>query len=57
MSWQQLRIQVRSGQIEPLEQLLLDYGGLSISYLDAEDQPVFQSVPGSTPLWCLVDLV
>ncbi|MFT7471767.1 MAG: ribosomal protein L11 methyltransferase [Kiritimatiellia bacterium] len=57
MAWQQLRVQVRSDQIEPLEQLLLDYGGLSISYLDAEDQPVFQKEPGSTPLWDLVDLV
>lgn len=57
MSWQQLRVQVRSDQIEPIEQLLLDHGGLSISYLDAEDQPVFQKEPGSTPLWDLVDLV
>ncbi len=57
MAWQQLRVQVRSDQIEPLEQLLLDYGGLSISYLDAADQPVFQKVPGSTPLWDRVDLV
>jgi len=57
MAWQQLRVQVRSDQIEPLEQLLLDYGGLSISYLDAEDQPVFQKEPGSTPLWDLVELV
>lgn len=57
MAWQQLRVQVQSDQIEPLEQLLLDYGGLSISYLDAEDQPVFQKEPGSTPLWDLVDLV
>ena len=57
MAWQQLRLQVRSNQIDPLEQLLLDYGGLSISYLDAKDQPVFQKVPGSTPLWEFVDLV
>ena len=57
MAWQQLRVQVRSDQIEPLEQLLLNYGGLSISYLDAEDQPIFQKEPGSTPLWDLVDLV
>lgn len=57
MAWQQLRVQIRSDKIEPLEQLLLDYGGLSISYLDAEDQPVFQKEPGSTPLWDLVDLV
>tara|TARA_B110000858_G_C17801291_1_gene475448 strand:+ start:144 stop:1040 length:897 start_codon:yes stop_codon:yes gene_type:complete len=57
MTWQQLRVQVRSDKIEPLEKLLLDYGGLSISYLDAEDQPVFQKAPGSTPLWDRVDLV
>jgi len=57
MAWQQLRLQVRSNQIDPLEQLLLDYGGLSISYLDADDQPVFQKKPGSTQLWDLVDLV
>ena len=57
MAWQQLRVQVRSDQIEPLEQLLLDYGGLSISYLDAEDQPIFQKEPGSTPLWDFIDLV
>ena len=57
MAWQQLRVRVRSDQIEPLEQLILDYGGLSISYLDADDQPVFQKEPGSTQLWDLVDLV
>ena len=57
MAWQQLRVRVRSDQIEPLEQLVLDYGGLSISYLDADDQPVFQKEPGSTQLWDLVDLV
>lgn len=56
MAWQQLRVRVRSDQIEPLEQLLLDYGGLSISYLDAEDQPVFQKKPGSIQLWDLIDL-
>ncbi|MEX0965183.1 MAG: 50S ribosomal protein L11 methyltransferase [Pseudohongiellaceae bacterium] len=57
MPWQQLRVQVRSDQIEPVEKLLLDHGGLSVSYLDAEDQPVFQKEPGSTPLWDVVDLV
>jgi ribosomal protein L11 methyltransferase len=57
MSWQQLRVQVRSDQLELLEQMLLDHGGLSISYLDAEDQPVFQKEPGSIPLWDKIDLV
>lgn len=49
--WQQIKIQVRSAEAEPLEQLLLDNGAVSITYLDAEDQPVFQEEPGSTPLW------
>jgi len=49
--WQQLTIRVRSADAEPVEQTLLEYGAVSISYLDAEDQPVFQEEPGSTPLW------
>lgn len=49
--WQQLTIRVRSADAEPLEQTLLEHGAVSISYLDAEDQPVFQEEPGSTPLW------
>lgn len=49
--WQQLTIQVRSADAEPLEEELLEAGAASISYLDAEDQPVFQEEPGSTPLW------
>lgn len=49
--WQQLTIQVRSADVEPLEQELLEAGAVSITYLDAEDQPVFQEEPGSTPLW------
>jgi ribosomal protein L11 methyltransferase len=51
MPWQQLKIQVQSTQIEPLEQHLLEQGALSVSYLDAEDQAIFQIEPGSTPLW------
>ncbi len=57
MSWQQLRVRVRSDQLGSLEQLLLHHGGLSISYLDAEDQPVFQEEPDSTPLWNHIDIV
>ena len=57
MAWQQLKLQIMSDQIDPLEKLLLDYGGLSISYLDAKDQAIFQKAPGSTPLWDIVDLV
>ena len=59
--WQQLKIQLKSEDASAIERTVLDSGALSISYLDAEDQPVFQKEPGSTPLWdnafllCLFD--
>ena len=59
--WQQLKIQLKSEDVLKLEQALLESGALSISYLDAKDQPVFQKEPDSTPLWdntfllCLFD--
>lgn len=61
MFWQQLKIQLRSDLIDPLERHLLANGAISISYLDAENQAIFQLEPGSTPLWdnsyllCLFD--
>ena len=59
--WQQLKIQLKSEDASELEQTLFKSGAISISYLDAEDQPVFQKEPNSTPLWdnafllCLFD--
>ena len=49
--WQQLKIQLHSEDTSYFEQILFDSDAISISYLDAEDQPVFQEKPGSTPLW------
>lgn len=55
MGWQQLKFRVRPASspeaIDRLEDELLQRGSLSISYLDAEDQPVFQTEPGATILW------
>lgn len=51
MPWQQLKFQVKATDTASLEALLLDAGAQAVSLLDAEDQPVFQTEPGSTPLW------
>ncbi|PCJ19457.1 MAG: 50S ribosomal protein L11 methyltransferase [SAR86 cluster bacterium] len=59
MAWQQLRVLLPKQQLESIEQYLLEQGALSTTYLDAEDQAVFQKEPGSIPLWdnvCLVCL-
>ena len=61
MPWQPLKIQLQSDRIDALEPHLLANGAISISYLDAENQAIFQLEPGSTPLWdnsyllCLFD--
>ena len=59
--WQQLKVQIKSDDSASLEQQMLERGALSVSYLDAENQPVFQEEPGVTLLWddtfmlCLFD--
>jgi ribosomal protein L11 methyltransferase len=56
MSWQQLRLQTSPALADEIEQLLLDHGALSVSLDDAEDQQLFQTEPGATPLWDSVRL-
>ena len=56
MSWRLLRLQTSPAQAEDIEQLLLDHGALAVTLDDAEDQQLFQSEPGATPLWDVVRL-
>ncbi len=51
MNWQQLKIQIHPEHLDFIEAQLLNAGAVSITYLDAEDQPIFQIELGSTPLW------
>ena len=44
-------MQIHSEDTSYFEQILFDSDAISISYLDAQDQPIFQEEPGSTPLW------
>ncbi len=51
MPWQQLHIQCEKSQAEIAETLLLEADALSISLDDAGDQPLFEPLPGESPLW------
>lgn len=51
MSWLQLKTLIRPEQAETLEDWLLDAGACAITLTDAEDEPVFEPVRGTTPLW------
>ena len=51
MSWLQLRLAITPDQAEPMEDLLLGLGAVSVTFMDAEDQPIFEPDLGTTPLW------
>ncbi len=55
--WWQFRVVTSSGEVESLEVQLFESGALSLTLLDAEDQPILEPPPGETPLWDAVVVV
>ena len=55
--WQQIKIQTKADDTTALEEILQEYGVLAITYIDSEDQPIFQTQPGATPLWDSITLL
>ncbi len=51
MPWIQIRLDTTSDHAEPLEDLLMEAGASAVTLQDAQDQPLFEPEPGSTPLW------
>ncbi|ALO45196.1 50S ribosomal protein L11 methyltransferase [Pseudohongiella spirulinae] len=51
MPWQQIKARITDTEAPQMEQLFQSLGAVSVSFLDAEDEPVFQLDPDSTPLW------
>ncbi|KXU36136.1 ribosomal protein L11 methyltransferase [Ventosimonas gracilis] len=51
MPWLQLRVAVTPQQAARLEQALEGFGALSVTLMDAADQPIFEPELGTTPLW------
>ncbi|HAQ87948.1 MAG TPA: 50S ribosomal protein L11 methyltransferase, partial [Pseudomonas sp.] len=51
MPWLQLRLAISPEQAETLEDALLGVGAVSVTFMDAEDQPIFEPDLNTTPLW------
>lgn len=51
MPWLQLRLAIAPEQAPALEDALLNVGAVSVTFMDAEDQPIFEPDLGTTPLW------
>lgn len=51
MPWLQVRFAITPEQAETYEDALLEVGAVSVTFMDAEDQPIFEPDLGTTPLW------
>jgi ribosomal protein L11 methyltransferase len=51
MAWWQLSIQCKAAELEQTEAVLLELGALSINLADAKDEPLYEPLPGYTPVW------
>ena len=51
MPWLQVRLAITPEQAETYEDALLEVGAVSVTFMDAEDQPIFEQDLGTTPLW------
>jgi ribosomal protein L11 methyltransferase len=56
MPFLQLTLTLGAADPEPFEEVLLEVGASSITLEDAEDNPVLEPAPGTTPLWPRVKL-
>ena len=51
MPWIQLTLRTDKNHHQAVEDTLLEVGALSVTFRDAEDQPMLEPLPGETPLW------
>jgi len=51
MPWMQITLHTDPQHTEALEDMLLLCGASAVSMLDGADQPVFEPIKGTTPLW------
>jgi ribosomal protein L11 methyltransferase len=51
MPWLQVRLAISPEQAETYEDAFLEVGAVSVTFMDAEDQPIFEPELNTTPLW------
>lgn len=56
MAFYELTLPVTATQAKPLERLLTDLGAVGISYQDDSNSPIYEPLPGETPLWDFLKL-
>ncbi len=51
MPWWELTIQCSKQELEQTEDVLLQLGAISLTIGDARDEPIYEPLPGDTPVW------
>ncbi len=51
MVWWQFSLNCQASELEQIENLMQDFGALSLSLSDAGDEPIYEPLPGTTPVW------
>ncbi|MGR9115596.1 MAG: 50S ribosomal protein L11 methyltransferase [Gammaproteobacteria bacterium] len=51
MAWHQLSVITNEFSAPALSDFFSDLGAVSVTYMDAEDQPVYEPLPGETKIW------
>lgn len=57
MGWIQIQFTTQAEEQESLEDALLEAGAVSITYVDAADQPILEPGLNETPLWDAIQLL
>lgn len=51
MAWWQITVQCKASELDNTENALLECGALSLTIGDARDEPIYEPLPGDTPMW------
>ncbi|MGL5949130.1 MAG: 50S ribosomal protein L11 methyltransferase [Aeromonas sp.] len=51
MPWIQIRINASAKTADKVSNMLLGRGAQAVTFMDAQDVPVYEPMPGETPLW------
>ena len=57
MAWVQIRLNSTDKQAEQISDFLTEIGAVSVTFMDSQDTPIFEPLPGETRLWGNTDVV
>lgn len=57
MAWIQIRLNSTNERAESISDFLEELGSVSVTFMDSQDTPIFEPLPGETRLWGNTDVI